>query len=100
LRILFDKNVPVGVRGFLTGHEVRTLADMRWHPQLENGELLKAHEEEGFDVTLTADQNIRYQQKLTGRELALIVLGSNFWPIVRDQHATIAAKPDREAITL
>jgi len=94
LRILFDKNVPVGVRGCLAGHEARTFADMRWHPQLENGELLKACEEEGFDVMVTADQNIRYQQNLTGRRLALVVLGSNIWPIVRDHQAAIAAKVD------
>jgi len=94
LRILFDKNVPVGVRGCLAGHEARTFADMRWHPQLENGELLKACEEEGFDVMVTADQNIRYQQNLTGRRLVLVVLGSNIWPIVRDHQAAIAAKVD------
>jgi hypothetical protein len=40
LRIVFDKNVPVGVRRFLPKHEVRTFAEMQWHPQLENGELL------------------------------------------------------------
>jgi hypothetical protein len=80
LRIAFDKNVPVGVRRFLTGHEVRTFVEMQWHPQLENGELLAAAEAAGFDAMLTADQNIRYQQNLTGRRLALIVIGSNIWP--------------------
>ena len=40
MRILFDKNVPVGVRHFLAQHEVRTLVEMKWPPQLENGELL------------------------------------------------------------
>ncbi len=77
---MFDKNVPVGVRRFLTGHEVRTFVEMQWHPQLENGELLAAAEAAGFDAMLTADQNIRYQQNLTGRRLALIVIGSNIWP--------------------
>lgn len=80
MRIVFDKNVPVGVRRFLTGHEVRTFVEMQWHPQLENGELLAAAEAAGFDAMLTADQNIRYQQNLTGRRLALIVIGSNIWP--------------------
>ena len=89
LRILFDKNVPVGVRRFLPGHDVRTFVEMRWHPQLENGELLNAGETAGFDVTVTSDQNIRYQQNLTGRKLALVVLGSNIWPIVRDHGAAI-----------
>ena len=42
MRIVFDKNVPVGVRRFLSEHEVRTFVEMEWHPQMENGELLKA----------------------------------------------------------
>ena len=94
MRILFDKNVPVGVRRFLSGHEVRTFIEMGWHPQLENGELLRAAEAAGFNVIVTSDQNMRYQQNLTGRKLALVVLGSNIWPIVRDHGATIAAKVD------
>jgi len=94
LRILFDKNVPVGVRRLLSGHEVRTFVEMRWHPQLENGDLLKAGEAAGFDVMITSDQNIVYQQNLTRRRLALVVLGSNIWPIVRDHGAKIAAKVD------
>jgi len=60
LRILFDKNVPVGTRGFLAKHDVCTFADLGWHPQLENGALLQAGEDAGFDVMVTADQNIRY----------------------------------------
>jgi hypothetical protein len=94
LRIVFDKNVPVGVRRFLSEHEVHTFVEMQWHPQLENGELLTAAEAAGFDVLVTADQNIRYQQNLRGRRLALIVLGSNIWPVVRDHRLEIAAKVD------
>jgi hypothetical protein len=94
LRVVFDKNVPVGVRSFLSKHEVRTFVEMQWHPQLENGELLKAAEAMGFDVMVTSDQNIRYQQNLTGRNLALVVLGSNIWPIVRDHGVAIAGKVD------
>jgi hypothetical protein len=94
LRILFDKNVPVGVRRFLAGHDVRTFVEMQWHPQLENGELLKAGEASGFDVMITSDQNIVHQQNLAGRKLALVVLGSNIWPIVRENRAAITAKVD------
>lgn len=94
MRILFDKNVPVGVRRFLSGHEVRTFVEMQWHPQLENGELLHAAETAGFDVMVTSDQNIVYQQNLAGRKLALIVLGSNIWPIVRNHGAIIRSKVD------
>ena len=75
MRIVFDKNVPVGVRRFLSEHEVRPFVEMQWHPQFENGELLKVAEASGFDVMVTSDQNIRYQQNLTGRKLAFVVLG-------------------------
>jgi hypothetical protein len=95
LRILFDNNVPVGVRGFLTNHEVRTVVEMNWPPQLENGELLKAAEAAAFDVLVTSDQNIQYQQNLTGRTLALVALGSNVWPVVRNHGAVIAATVDK-----
>jgi len=94
-RILFDNNVPVGVRSFLTNHEVRTVVEMNWPPQLENGELLKAAEAAGFDVLVTSDQNIRYQQNLVGRRLALVVLGSNIWPVVRNHAVTIAVAVDK-----
>jgi hypothetical protein len=97
LRILFDHNVPVGARHFLTGHEVRTVVEMGWPAQLENGELLKAAEAAAFDVLVTSDQNIRYQQNLTGRKLALIVLGSNIWPIVQNHLATVATTVRRAA---
>jgi predicted nuclease of predicted toxin-antitoxin system len=94
LRILFDKNVPVGVRGFLPNHEVHTFIEMHWPDQLENGELLTMAERAGFDVMVTSDQNIRYQQNLSGRKLALVVLGSNIWPIVSQHGAAITARVD------
>ena len=94
LRIVFDKNVPVGVRSFLARHDVRTFDEMSGPRQLENGELLDKAESAGFDIVVTADQNIRHQQNLTNRKLALVVLGSNIWPIVRNYEATIAAKVD------
>jgi hypothetical protein len=95
LRILFDNNVPAGVRRFLAGYEVRTVSEMNWHPHLENGELLKAAEPTDLDVTVTSDQNILYQQNLKGRKLALVVLGSNIWPIVSGNGKAIAAKVNK-----
>ena len=65
---------------------------MHWPDQLENGELLKAAEQSGFDVIVTSDQNIRFQQNLAGRKLALVVLGSNIWPVVSQHGAEITAK--------
>lgn len=92
MRILLDKNVPVGVRRFLSDHEVRTVAEMNWPPQLGNSELLDAAEASGFDLIVTADQSIKYQQNLSGRKLALVVLGSNIWPVVRNHGDAIAAR--------
>jgi hypothetical protein len=91
LRILLDHNVPVGVRDFLTRHEVSTVIEMHWPPQIENGELLKAADAGNFDVLLTSDQNIKHQQDLSHRKLALVVLGSNIWPIVRNHQGGIQA---------
>lgn len=91
MRILFDNNVPVGVRHFLALHEVHTVVEMQWPNQLENGELLELAEQSGFDLMVTSDQNIQHQQNLKGLKLALIVLGSNVWPIVRDYSAMIRA---------
>jgi hypothetical protein len=85
------------VCAFLAGHEVRTFVEMGWPPQLENGELPNAAEMAAFDVMVTADQNIRHQQNLAGRKLALVVLGSNIWAIVREHGATIADKVDAAA---
>jgi hypothetical protein len=67
---------------------------MKWSPQLENGDLLRAAEAAAFDVLVTSDQNIRYQQNLTGLNLALVVLGSNIWPVVPSHGPAIAAKVD------
>lgn len=94
MRILFDKNVPVGARSFLLAHEVHTVVEMGWPDQLENGRLLEVAEQSGFDVMVTSDQNIRYQQNLAGRKLALVVLGSNIWPVVQKHRAAITASVD------
>ncbi len=76
MRILFDKNVPYPLRRYLENHAVRTAAEQGWD-RLINGDLLKAAEEEGFEVMMTADQSLEYQQNLKGRKLALVVLGTN-----------------------
>ncbi len=64
---------------------------------LKNGELLTAAEAEGFDVFLTGDKNLSYQQNLDGRKLALIVLGTTQWKRLRDDTAPVAAAVDRAA---
>lgn len=65
-----------------------------WDARLENGDLLQTGELARFDALVTSDQNIKYRQNLTGRRLALVVQGSNIWPIVREHGLTIKAKVD------
>jgi len=87
MRILFDHSVPRGLALLLIAHSVTTARDMGWE-RLANGHLLKAAEEAAFDVLLTTDQNIRYQQNMTSRTIALVILsGSSKWSRVR-RHAT------------
>lgn len=80
--VLFDQGTPVPIRPFLKEHTVQTTAQRGWD-KLKNGELLKAAEDAGFDVLVTPDKNIRYQQNLAIRRIALVVLGNPQWPILR-----------------
>jgi hypothetical protein len=73
----------------LAGHEVRTSAEMGW-AAISNGDLLTQAEASGFAVLVTADRNMRHQQNLAGRKIALVVLPTNRWKTVRDHGARIA----------
>ena len=90
MKVLFDANTPAPLSRFLRAHEVVRADELGWQG-MENGDLLDAAEQAGFDVLLTCDQNIRYQQNLTGRKLALMVLSSNHWPTLRRVGARIAS---------
>ena len=82
MRVLFDQATPVPIRAYLEGHDVRTAAQQGWDT-LKNGELLAAAEAEGFEVLLTTDKNMPYQQNLVGRKIAVVVLGLQQWPSLR-----------------
>jgi hypothetical protein len=88
--ILFDHGTPRGIARFLPGHIV-TRARQRGWDTLSNGDLLAEAERAGFEVFLTADKNIRYQQNLAGRKIAVVVLSTPQWPVVRLHVAKIAA---------
>ena len=75
MRVLVDENLPRLLRGALTGHEVQTVQSAGWSG-IKNGALL-ALAEAGFDVFLTGDKNLRYQQNLTSRKIAIIELPTN-----------------------
>jgi hypothetical protein len=90
MRILFDHGTPSGVAKSLLGHEVTEAIERGWD-RLSNGTLLKLAEEAGFDLLLTTDKNMRYQQNLTGRKITIVVLGNSTWRIVRLYLDRIAA---------
>jgi hypothetical protein len=78
MQILFDQGTPVPLREHLGNHTVATAFELGWST-LKNGELLAAAEGR-FDVFITTDQQIRFQQNLAGRKLAVLVLPSTSWP--------------------
>ena len=82
MRMLFDHGTPSGIAGSLSGHDVTEAIERGWD-RLSNGELLKVAEAAGFDPLLTTDKRIRYQQNLTGRKIAVVVLGNSTWRVVR-----------------
>jgi len=75
-RVLLDENLPQNLRLLLPGHTVVTVAFQGW-AGLSNGALIAAAEQAGFDLMITADQGIRYQQSLKDRNLAVVVLSTN-----------------------
>jgi predicted nuclease of predicted toxin-antitoxin system len=84
MKILFDQGTPVPLRRHLPRHDVATAAEMDWS-QLTNGELLAAATEAGFEVLVTTDQNLRYQQDLKERTIAVVVLMTTSWPRIAQQ---------------
>jgi hypothetical protein len=93
MRILFDQGTPVPLRILLTKHNVATLYELGWS-QLQNGDLLRQAEEAGFDAFVTTDQNLKYQQDLPGRKLAIAVLMATSWPRVERHAAHVVAEID------
>jgi hypothetical protein len=82
VKILFDQGTPVPLRKHLSGREVSTAFEKSWS-HLKNGELLQQAEDEGFEVLVTTDQNLRYQQNLQERKIAIVVLMSTSWPKIQ-----------------
>lgn len=92
MRILFDQGTPAPLRDHLSGHSVETAYEKGWST-LRNGELL-AKAEAGFDVLVTTDRNLRYQQNLAERRIAILVLPTTSWPRLQRIAREIAAAVD------
>lgn len=89
MRILFDQGTPVPLRHALSPHEVRTAFELGWS-RLLNGDLLREAEAQ-FDLLITTDKNLRYQQNLAGRRLAVLVLPTTNWSKIQQHETEISA---------
>jgi predicted nuclease of predicted toxin-antitoxin system len=92
MRVLLDNNVNVRFRRLLSGHEIAHVLDLGWD-KLQNGNLLRTAEENGFEVLVTADKNMSYQQNFRGRKISLVVLNSLFikWDSIRPLASQVQA---------
>ncbi|MGE0654742.1 MAG: hypothetical protein AB7F88_04595 [Pyrinomonadaceae bacterium] len=69
-------------------HVIITAYELGWQT-LENGDLIATAEADGFEMIVTTDQNLKYQQNLTGRNISILVLSSTSWPRIRENAAAI-----------
>jgi hypothetical protein len=90
MRVLFDQGAPVPIAAYLQEHTVRTTLQEGWDT-LANGELLRVAEEAGFEVLLTTDNSLAYQQNLKGRKIAIVVISRNRWRLVQRKIRKIVA---------
>ena len=93
MRVLFDQGTPVPLRQSLTRHEVTTAYEREWS-RLKNGELLDAAEKQGFEVLVTTDSNLKYQQSLKSRRIAVVVLSTPSWPRIQRAIAKVVGAVD------
>jgi hypothetical protein len=88
--ILFDNNIPRGLTRAFPDHTVTEARERGWDA-LQNGDLLRVAEDAGFQVIVTSDKRIKYQQNLEGRIIALVVLTQGRWGPIRKRLTEIAA---------
>jgi predicted nuclease of predicted toxin-antitoxin system len=88
--ILLDNNVPRGLARALAGHAVTETRERGW-ATLKNGDLLTAAEQAGFEVLVTSDKSIKYQQNLAGRKIAIVALGKGRWTLIKPHLAKVVA---------
>jgi predicted nuclease of predicted toxin-antitoxin system len=94
VRVLFDQGTPEPLRHLLTQHEVTTAYERGWS-ELKNGELLDAAETEGYAALVTTDSNLKHQQNLERRRIAIVVLSTPSWPRIQRASALVVRAIDR-----
>ncbi len=92
--VLFDNGTPRTLARYLIEHHAVTEARARGWDELENGELLTVAEAAGFEVLVTTDKNLSYQQSLAGRKIAVVVLGQGRWSVIKRYVTQIAVVVD------
>lgn len=92
--VLFDNGTPRTLARYLIARHTVTEARARGWDTLENGDLLNAAEAAGFEVLLTTDKNIRYQQNLEKRKIAVVALGQGRWTLLEPHVEEIVAAVD------
>ncbi len=93
MKVIFDENVPAPLRQFLAHHEVTTVQLQGW-TGIGNGQLLRQVDGR-FEVLIIADKNLRYQQNLSNRSVALVELPTNRWPLLQGIAARIVVSVDQ-----
>lgn len=88
MRVLFDQGTPAPLRQLLLAHEVETAYERGWS-SLQNGQLIAAAEAAGFTVFVTTDRNLKYQQNLAARCIAIVVLLTTSWPRIKAASAPV-----------
>jgi len=93
MRVLIDECLPRPLKSRLLGHDYRTVQEMGWDG-VKNGQLLLLAESQ-FEVFLTGDKNLRYQQNLTERQIAIVLLHTTHWPTLRRELVVIQQAMDK-----
>ena len=93
MRILFDQGTPAPLRRFLTGHLISTAYEEGWST-VTNGDLIRLAEQKGFELLITTDTNLRYQQNLESRSISILVLTTTSWPRIKAAAALVVQMVD------
>ena len=93
MRVLFDQSTPVPLRRYLSHHSVATVFEKGWST-LQNGDLLRLADQEAFEILVTTDQNLKYQQNLTNHRLAVVILTTTSWLIIEKQVSKVITAID------
>ena len=97
MKILLDHCVPTPLRKLLAAYSIQIVHDLGW-ARLRNGELIAIAEQAGFELMITSDKNLSYQQNLAARRLAILVLPTNNWIALKAmateiEHAVATMRP-------